>query len=130
MIKLLVDTNQDALSMSYIALMKQGMRSGKHDSCLYYGGEGIACAIGHLIAEGDRRGLDEDDTAILSPSIGALVRKSRVDIGRVSSKLLRAMQWAHDENMEVTAGKFREQLTEDYQRLADEFNLTLPEIVK
>lgn len=129
MIKLLAKTDQEALTMSYLGLMRQGVKGVLDTTCVYYGGEGIACGIGHLMSESDRENLQSNVYGNMA--VPHLIEMDMVDPGELSVSLLKEIQFAHDAigGMRSASGSydFKSELNAKYFILANKFNLELPE---
>lgn len=131
-VKLLAKTNQQAFEMSYLALMRQGERSSVsidgNVQCKYDGGNGLACAVGHLVDVTDRANLDYIEIIAGSgTAVDELVEGEDLDIGGVNVNLLTAIQCAHDSIDASNSEDFREQLTKTYGYIGKARGLTLPE---
>lgn len=134
-------TNQEALSKSYIGLMNQGCRSLKagegYLGCAYRGKDRTACGVGKIVP--DNLHPEEWDKSENSTRIDSIIKKfesAQKFFSKVDLNLLAAMQNIHDgarivdnafKSVELSADKFREQVTNEYKALANRFGLRLPE---
>lgn len=126
MIKLHATDDQDALNKSYLALMRQGEKSGCGANCFYTSSDGrLACGIGHLLPPMARNSFDMLDHGA---AIEFLAAFRYVDIGSLNLNLLESIQGTHDSLPDVNdTQEFREALTKCFKLLAEEYGLTLNE---
>jgi len=99
MLKLKVNTDQEAFDMAYSAIVEQGCASVDNmDVCSYRGKNNTACPIGHLLEcdEEERGNLDRSSLNGTSYGIEGLVNREIVDNGNVNVSLLVDIQRAHD----------------------------------
>lgn len=130
MIKLLAKTNQEALTMSYNGLMRQGVKSEIKgdciDICVYHLGKGVACGVGHLMKPKDRKKLNGG--VFGGQGIVNLVSSNLVDRGNISKEFLAELQDAHDSiDTDTKPEEFYIQVTHKYKDLAKLFGLELTE---
>ena len=131
MIKLKPQTLQEAFDMAYKGVMKQGRISAVIEpfgnSCMYHGGDDVACAIGHMLDVEDRKALD-----VFGPSsVDCLDNDDRIDIGNIDIEKLSNLQGIHDDcgesNPDITVEEFRTQYHYAMQEFAKHNKLVMPE---
>ena len=119
-------TPQEILDASYVGLMKQDAKSfDYYGSCRYRGNKGMKCGVGFLLS--DKAGKAFDRLAHNSAIDYAVNSKSKyVENWMIENvSLLGDIQVAHDT---ATTGNFREDIAEQYTKIADGYNLTLPNV--
>lgn len=123
-------TNQEAFNKVVISLRKQGRKSRVtlsngffHDRCVYRGPNGLKCGAGHLIP--DELYKDEFDNEFEDSSIRNIVShygEEKVFGDKIENiNFIAQLQKIHD-NYRVSIWE------EEFARLAQEFNLTVPPI--
>ena len=123
MIKLKPRTNQEAFDMAYKGVMKQDKCSvNLCGACVYYGGPGVACAVGHLVAEEDRKRLNEFGYK----GVLGLHKSGAIDVGDLSLDLLHKMQHAHDICDEVNQSEFKSAYHKVMTKLSLHWDLRMP----
>ena len=129
-IKLLPTTDQQAFDMAYKGVMKQGKCSvNSYTGCVYYSGPGVACAIGHLATEEDRKRLNifSEKSSLGLGALG-LHRSGVIDIGGLSLNLLIELQHAHDRYNKMDGSEFKASYHKAMTSLSQDWDLKMPKL--
>lgn len=110
-------TPQEIFDLVWNGLKAQGFKQslGVGQNCAYRGVDGMKCAIGHCIDDGDYCETLEGKSAEDHPVLKAARINPETDIYFAD-----ALQRAHDESVHPETMKYR------LRGLANDFNLTVP----
>ncbi len=129
--QVMFDAVKKAIKLTY----QQGEPSVANGDCTYRGGNGLKCAVGHLISDSAYQDCLEEKT-INNEDVQKAVFSSlnnHLDYGHkeLLTKLLRALQFAHDSSSELDLENFSINFV---RRLvcnnSQDINLVLSELVK